>query len=378
MAQITDKITGKTAAAKTTRRKFLAGSALASGAVIASPALAQGNPEVKWRMPLFVPRSFDVLWGECVEFTKRVAEATEGKFQIQPFSAGEIVPGGPAVLDAVEAGTVECGYTLSYYSVGKDPTYAFGSTLPFGFNTRLQQAWYLRGGGGELCEEFFNSKNVTAIVMGNSTTQMGGWFRKEINTVDDLKGLKMRIPGLAGRVIAKLGVIPQQIPPGEIYPALERGTIDAAEWAAPHDDERLGFVKVAPYYYSPGWWEPNAMTHLFVHLPAWNGLPAHYKAIVRSAAEAINQTTVARYDVVNPLALRRLAANGAKLRFFSPEIMNASYEASFALYDEIGKSNARFAKIYTHWKKFLDESELYLRVADNYYENFIWSRRSKG
>jgi TRAP-type mannitol/chloroaromatic compound transport system substrate-binding protein len=328
-------------------------------------------------MPLFVPRPFDVLWNECGEFTRRLAEATDGKFQIQRFAAGEIVPGGPAVLDAVEAGTVECGYTLSYYSVGKDPTYAFASTLPFGLNTRLQQAWYLRGGGGELCEEFFRTKNVTGIVMGNSTAQMGGWFRKEINRVEDLKGLKMRIPGLAGRVVAKLGVTPQQIAPGEIYPALERGTIDAAEWAAAHDDERLGFVKVAPYYYSPGWWEPNAMTHLFVNLAAWNALPAHYKAIVRSAAEAVNQTTIANYDVVNPLALRRLVASGAQLRFFSPEIMNAAYDASFSLYDEIAKENPQFAKIYAHWKKFLDESELYVRVADNYYENFIWSRRSK-
>jgi TRAP-type mannitol/chloroaromatic compound transport system substrate-binding protein len=160
---------------RTTRRKFLTGTALASGALIASPAIAQSNPEVKWRMPLFVPRPFDVLWNECGEFTRRVAEATDGKFQIQRFAAGEIVPGGPAVLDAVEAGTVECGYTLSYYSVGKDAAYAFASTLPFGLNTRLQQAWYLRGGGGELCEEFFRTKNVTAIVMGNSTTQMGGW-----------------------------------------------------------------------------------------------------------------------------------------------------------------------------------------------------------
>ena len=363
---------------RATRRKFLTGTALASGALIATPAIAQSNPEVKWQMPLFVPRPFDVLWNECGEFTRRVAEATDGKFQIQRFGAGEIVPGGPAVLDAVEAGTVECGYSLSYYSIGKDPTYAFASTLPFGFNTRLQQAWYLRGGGGELCEEFFNTKNFTAIVMGNSTTHMGGWFRREINRLEDLKGLKMRIPGLAGRVMVKLGVIPQQIAPGEIYPALERGTIDAAEWAAAHDDERLGFVKVAPYYYSPGWWEPNAMTHLFVNRAAWNALPTHYKAIVRSAAEAVNQTTIANYDVVNPLALRRLVASGAQLRFFLPEIMNAAYDASFSLYDEIAKENPRFAKIYTHWKKFLDESELYLRVADNYYENFIWSRRSKG
>lgn len=361
----------------TTRRRFLKGAVLTSGAAIATPAIAQGNPEVRWRMPLFVPRPFDVLWNECGEFTRRVAEATGGKFQIQRFAAGEIVPGGPGVLDAVEGGTVECGYTLSYYSVGKDASYAFASTLPFGLNTRLQQAWYLRGGGGELCEAFFKTKNVTAIAMGNSTTQMGGWFRKEINTLDDLKGLKMRIPGLAGRVVAKLGVIPQQIAPGEIYPALERGTIDAAEWAASHDDERLGFVKVAPYYYSPGWWEPNAMTHLFVNLNAWNSLPAHYKAIVQSAAEAVNQTVVANYDVVNPLAMRRLIASGAKLRFFSAEIMNAAYDASFALYDEIAKGNPGFAKIYAHWKKFLDDSELYVRVADNYYENYIWSRRSK-
>ena len=363
--------------ARLTRRRFIGGTAAASAGTIAAPAIAQTSPDLRWRMPMFVPKNFDVLWKECTDFARRVSEATDGKFLIQLFAPGEIVPGGQAMLDSVEIGTVECCYTLSYYSVGKDPTYAFGSTLPFGLNTRMQQAWYLRGGGGELCEQFFRTKNLTGIVMGNSTAQMGGRFRKEIKTVADLRGLKMRIPGLAGQVIAKLGVVPQQIPPGDIYPALDRGTLDAAEFAAPYDDEKLGFSRVAPYYYTPGWWEPNGMTHLFINLNSWNSLPKHYKAILDSAALACNQNTVAAWDCANSVPLRRLIASGVQLRTFSPEIMNAAYEAAFSLYDEIASKNQAFATIYAHMKKFMEENELYQRVADGVYDNYVYSRRVK-
>jgi TRAP-type mannitol/chloroaromatic compound transport system substrate-binding protein len=363
---------------KVDRRAFLGSASLAAGtAAIATPAIAQANPEIRWRMPLFVPKSLETHWNETGEFAQRVADATEGKFQIQRFGAGEIVPGGPAVLDAVETGNVECGYTLSYYSVGKDPTYAFATTLPFGFNTRLQLSWMLRGGGGELMGEFFRTKNLVAIPIGNSTAQMGGWFRKEIKSLADLRGLKMRIPGLAGRVLAKLGAVPQQLSAGDIYPALERGTIDAAEWAHPAEDERMGFHRVAPYYYAPGWWEPNAMICLFVNTKAWDALPKHYKAIVESAALATHQNICAKYDQLNSAALRRLIAGGAKLSFFSTEILDAAHTASFQLFDEIAKENAGFAKVYAHWKKYLDENELYLRVAENSFESFAWSKRVK-
>ena len=270
-----------------TRRRVLKGSALAAATgTIASPAIAQSNPELKWRMPMFVPKSVESVMDAANDFTRRVSELSEGKFQIQHFGAGEIVPGGPAVLDAAETGTVECAFTLSYYSFGKDPAYAFGSTLPFGFNRRGQAAWLLKNGGLDLCNEFHNARGTHGIPVGNSTAQMGGFFRKEINKLDDLKGLKMRIPGLGGVIMAKLGVIPQQISPGDIYPALERGTIDAAEWAAPHDDFKFGFHKVAPYYYAPGWWEPQATIMVYTNLKKWQELPKHYKSILETAALA--------------------------------------------------------------------------------------------
>jgi TRAP-type mannitol/chloroaromatic compound transport system substrate-binding protein len=358
------------------RRNVLkAGLAGAAATAVAAPAIAQGNPEVKWRMPMFIPKSVLTLWNEGNDFCKRVAEATEGKFQIQPFAVGEIVPGGPAIMDAVQTGTVECGFTLSYYSFGKDPTYAFGTTLPFGFNTRMQMSWMLRGSGKQAYGDFMKANGCIAIPIGNSGAQMGGWFRKEINTLADLKGVKMRIPGLGGAVISKLGVVPQQIAAGEIYPALERGTIDAAEWAAPIDDEGFGFYRVAPYYYAPGWWEPNAAITLNINLAQWEKLPKHYQRIIEDAALATHQNIVAQYDVSNSLALRRLVSKGAQVRYFSTEILDAAYKASFETFDEISKTNAAFAKVYTAWKQHLDDNELYLRIGENSFESYTWAKR---
>ena len=183
-------------------------------------------------------------------FSKIIAELSDQKFQVQVFGPGEIVPAFQ-VFDAVSNGTVEMGNTASYYYIGKDLAFAFGTAVPFGLNTRQMNAWLTYGGGLDLLNELYKTYNVYGMPFGNTTAQMGGWFRKEINTVDDLKGLKFRIGGLAGQVVAKLGVVPQQIPPADIYPALEKGTIDAAEWIGPYDDEKLGFVKIAPYYYYP-------------------------------------------------------------------------------------------------------------------------------
>ena len=229
-----------------------------AGATMAAPAIAQSMPEIKWRMTTSWPKSLDTLYGGAEMMAKAVADATDNKFQIQTFAAGEIVP-GLQVLDAVQNGTVEMGHTASYYYFGKDPTFAFGTSVPFGPNQRLNQAWYTLGGGKEVLNEFYKNYNVISLLAGNTGCQMGGWFRKEINTVDDLKGLKFRIGGFAGRVLQKLGAVPQQIAGGDIYPALEKGTIDAAEWVGPYDDEKLGFYKVAPHYYYPGWWEGGPM-----------------------------------------------------------------------------------------------------------------------
>ncbi len=259
------------------RRSFVksAGLGLAASAAVggvAAPAIAQSQPEIKWRLAASWPKSLDTLFGGADFLAKRVAEATDNKFQIRTFAGGEIVP-ALQVLDAVQNNTVELGHTAAYYYVGKDPTFTFDGTVPFGLNTRQQNAWYTHGGGGELLRDFYKGYNIYPIPAGNTGAQMGGWYRKEIKTVEDLKGLKFRIGGWAGSVLTKLGVVPQMLAGGDIYPALEKGTIDAAEWVGPYDDEKLGFYKIAKYYYYPGWWEGTAQLTLYVNLDQWNKLP---------------------------------------------------------------------------------------------------------
>src|SRR5947199_8624276 len=277
------------------RRDFIkvTGLGAVGAAAVAAPAIAQSMPEIKWRMPTSWPKSLDTLYGGAEMMAKMVSEATDNKVQIQPFAGGEIVP-GLLVLDAVQNDTCEIGHTASYYYFGKDPTFTFGSAVPFGPNMRLNQAWYTLGGGKEVLNEFYKKYNVTSLLAGNTGCQMGGWFRKEINTVDDLKGLKFRIGGYAGRVIQKLGAVPQQLAGGDIYPALEKGTIDAAEWVGPYDDEKLGFVKIAPHYYFPGWWEGGAMLHAFINLDKWNQLTPTYKSVLEQAGQASNNWMMAK------------------------------------------------------------------------------------
>jgi TRAP-type mannitol/chloroaromatic compound transport system substrate-binding protein len=310
-------------------------------------------------------------------FAKQVAEATDGKFQIQVFAAGEIV-GMPQAVDAVANGTVEMTHTCSYYYFGKDPTFAIGTALPFGLNARQMNAWLYHGTGNDLLNEFYAKHNLYGMPAGNTGVQMGGWFRKEIKTVQDMQGLKMRIAGLAGQVMTKLGVVPQQIPGGDIYPALERGTIDAAEWVGPYDDEKLGFAKVAPFYYYPGFWEGGPSIHLFINQAKWKELPKAYQAVVTSAAAHTNVDMLAKYDARNPAALRRLVGGGAQLRPFSQEIMEAGFKASNELYEEIGSKNADFKKIYDSYRAFRGEEYLWFQVAEYAYDNFMIRARARG
>ncbi|MFL5096247.1 MAG: TRAP transporter substrate-binding protein, partial [Xanthobacteraceae bacterium] len=342
----------------------------------AAPAIAQSMPEIKWRMPTSWPKSLDTLYGGAEMMAKVVGEATDNKFQIQPFAGGEIVP-GLQVLDAVQNGTVEIGHTASYYYFGKDPTFTFGSAVPFGPNMRINQAWYMLGGGKEVLNEFYKKYNVTSLLAGNTGCQMGGWFRKEITTVDDLKGLKFRIGGFAGRVLQKLGAVPQQIAGGDIYPALEKGTIDGAEWVGPYDDEKLGFYKVAQYYYYPGWWEGGTANHLMINLQKWNELPKNYQAIVAAAAAYANSEEQAKYDSRNPAALKRLIANGTQLKPFSQPIMEACLKASNELYTETSARNADFKKVHDNLVAFRNEEYLWWQVAEYTYDTFMIRSRTR-
>ena len=357
------------------RRRFLETAALGLAAV---PAIAQSatRAQVQWRMTSSFPKSLDAIYGGAELISRRIAAATDGNFRIQVFAAGELVP-GLQVLDAVQNGTVECGHTASYYYVGKDPTFAFDTAIPFGLNTRQQNAWMYHGGGLDLMRELFKDYNIRPMPAGSTGAQMGGWFRKEIKTVADLRGLKFRIGGFAGNVLSRLGVVPQQIAGGDVYLALEKGTIDAAEWVGPYDDEQLGFNHVAKYYYYPGWWEGGPQLSLYVNTAHWNSLPPSYQAILEAAAAEANIWMTAKYDALNMQALRKLVAAGTQLRPFSKEILDACYEAAFELYDETAASNPRFRKVYDAWKVFREDQYLWFRIAENTFDNFVFAKSAQ-
>ncbi len=359
------------------RRQFIKAAGLgAAGAAIAAPAIAQSAPEIKWRLTSSFPKSLDALFGGAETFSRLVAEMTDNRFQIQSFAGGEIVPALQA-LDAVQNGTVEACHTAMYYYLGKDPTFAFGTVVPFGMNARMQNAWMYQGGGLDLLNEFLTAYNVTAFPGGNTGTQMAGWFRKEIASVDDLKGLKMRIAGLGGVVLQKLGVVPQVIPGGDIYPALEKGTIDAAEWVGPYDDEKLGLHKVAPIYHFPGWWEGSAMLHFGFNTGKFNELPKNYQAILRTAAAMTNSDVQAKYDARNPAALKKLVAEGTKLRPFPQPVMDACLKAATEVYADISAKNANFKKFHDHYMAFRNDQYLWWQIAEYNYDYFMIRARSR-
>ena len=360
------------------RREFLttAGAGLAASATIAAPAIAQSMPELKWRCTASWPKSLDVPYSALETVSKYVAEATDNKFQIQSFAAGEIVP-GLQVADAVENGTVEMCHTAAYYFIGKDPTFALYCSVPFGLNSRQQNAWFQDHGGQDMLNEFGKKHKIYAMAGGNTGTQMGGWFRKEINSVNDFSGLKMRIGGWAGKTMAKLGVVAQQIAAGDIYPALEKGTIDATEWIGPYDDEKLGLFKIAKYYYYPGWWEGGATQHFFINLDKWNGLPKAYQSLLTLACGYANMDVQAKYDARNPQAIKRLVAAGTQLRPFSPAIMEACWKASNEINAETSAINPDFKKILESQSEFRNDSNLWWQVAEYSFESFMIRMRAK-
>jgi TRAP-type mannitol/chloroaromatic compound transport system substrate-binding protein len=354
------------------RRLFIAaGGGTAAAATLATPALAQANPEVRWRMPSSFPRNLDVLYGSCERLGKRVAELTDGKFRITPFPAGEIVP-ALQVLDSVQQGGVECGHTPAIFYFGKDPALAFFTVVPYGMNRRQMAAWMRYGDGMKLANELFDSYNCIFMNFGDTGTQMGGWFRKEIRGLDDLKGLKFRVAGVAGLMFERLGVVPTQIAPGDIYPSLERGVIDAAEFIGPYDDEKLGLNKIARYYYAPGFWEPSSMGGFIANKQAWAALPAQYKAAVEVALAEIDTDQNARYDAWNPPALRRLIAGGAQLRSWPREVLLATWREAHGLYDDLSSKNPNFKKVWENYRTFRNEQYQWFRVAENAYENFAF------
>ncbi|MBD2313591.1 TRAP transporter substrate-binding protein [Desertifilum sp. FACHB-1129] len=360
------------------RRKLLtysaiaAGSAATLGACTAQSTQSGQNleqPTVRWRMATSWPKSLDTIFGGAETICQRVSEMTYGRFTITPFAAGEIVP-GLEVLDAVQQGTVECSHTASYYFVGKNPALGFGTTVPFGLTAQQQNSWLYHGNGLDALNKLYADFNVVSLPAGNTGTQMGGWFKRRIQSVSDLNGLKMRIPGLGGQVMSRLGVNVQVLPGGEIFLALERGAIDAAEWVGPYDDEKLGLNKAAQYYYYPGWWEPGATLEVQVNRSAWDKLPKEYQQVFKTATYEANMSMLAQYDAKNGEALKRLVDSGTQLAAYSPEIMQAAQKATFELYEESAAKDGTFREVYEQWKAFRQQVYGWDQINQLIFANF--------
>ncbi len=317
----------------------------------APPAQSSSLPTVEWRMATSWPNALDVLQGAAVAIGERVSAMTEGRFTISVFEAGEIVP-ALEVLDAVQNRTVECGHTAAYYFIGKNEAFGIATSLPFGLTAQQQNAWLYYGGGLEAVQGLYRDFGVVSFPAGNTGVQMGGWFKREINTLDDLKALRFRIPGLGGRVMQQLGVDTQTLAGGDTYLALDRGAIDAAEWVGPYDDEKLGLNKAAQFYYYPGWWEPGSTLDVLINQQAWDELPRVYQEIFKTVASEANITMLSEYESRNQEALDRLVAGGTILRPYSEEIMVAAQQAAFDLYEETASSNPSFKAIFEPWKEF--------------------------
>jgi len=357
------------------RRSFVRQAGLAGVlAAGAAPAVVHAQANVRWRLASSFPKSLDTIFGAADVFAKKVHELSGGKFQVAVHAGGELMPAF-GVVDGVQNGTVEMAHTAPYYFFGKDETFALGCTIPFGLNSRQMTAWMVEGNGLKLMREFYRNYNIINFPGGNTGAQMGGWYRKEIKSIADIKGLKMRIGGFAGKVLERMGGVPQNIPGGEIYSALEKGTIDAAEWVGPYDDQKLGFNKVAPNYYYPGWWEGGPQLDFFINTKAYEALTPEYKAIVDSAAAVAHIDMQAKYDAKNPAALKQLVGSGTKLFKFPKDVLDSAFKESMALYSELSGKNPNWKKVYEDYANFRRDQNLWFRFAEAGFDDFMQAQK---
>ena len=355
------------------RRSFIRQTGLA-GVLAAgvAPAVVHAQANIRWRLASSFPKSLDTIFGAAEVFAKKVSDMTGGKFQISTHAAGELMPAF-GVVDGVQGGTVEVAHTAPYYFFGKDETFAIGCAIPFGLNSRQMTAWVYEGNGLKLMREFYAKYNIISFPGGNTGAQMGGWYRKEIKTLDDIKGLKMRIGGFAGKVLERMGAVPQNIPGGEIYQALEKGTIDAAEWIGPYDDKKLGFNKVASYYYYPGWWEGGPQLDIMINIKAFEALTPEYKAIIESASAYAHVDMQAKYDARNPQALKDLVASKVQVLPFPKAVMDAAFKESMSLYEELNAKNANWKKVYEDYSAFRRDQNLWFRFTESTFDRYMQS-----
>ncbi len=340
------------------------------GDIEGAPAVRTGQ-RVSWRCASSFPRGLDTIYGSAETIGEVASALTGGRFRIRAYPAGELVP-GLQVMDAVQQGTVQVGQSTSYYYTGKNPALAFDAGVPFGMTARQQDAWLGEGGGLDVVRGVFADFGIVSFPGGNTGAQMGGWFRREVDAPDDLRGLKMRIPGLGGDVMDRMGVTVQVLAGGDIYPALERGAIDATEWVGPYDDEKLGLHQAAPFYYYPGWWEPSASVSFEVNRTAWDSLSSDYKAVFEVAAQVAARRMLVTYDAQNPAALERLVAGGTQLRPFSDEIMALARTTTDELLEENAAADAQYRQVYDHWRAFRDASHRWFGTAELRYAGFAF------
>ena len=357
-------------------RRSLIKNAGIAGVLAAGVAPAVHAQEaIRWRLASSFPKALDTIYGAAETFSKKVSEMSGGKFQISVHPGGELMPAIAGMVDNIQKGTTEMVHTAPYYFFGVNDVFALGCAIPFGLNSRQMTSWMYQGNGLKLMREFYGKYNIVNFPMGNTGAQMGGWYRKQIKTAADIKGLKMRIGGFAGKVLTRMGAVPQNIPGGEIYQALEKGTIDAAEWVGPYDDQKLGFNKVAPFYYYPGWWEGGPQLDAFVNKTAYDKLSPENKAILESAAAYAHTDMQAKYDAKNPGALKQLVAAKVKVLPFPKPVMDLAFKESMALYAELSASNPDWKKIYEDYAEFRRDSNLWFRFTEMRFDQFMQSQK---
>lgn len=337
-----------------------------------APSVHTGK-RLRWRLASSFPSSLDAMFGAAEILCEEVGKMSGGRFEIRPSQAGEIVP-GTEVLDAVQKGAVQLGQTCGYYYTGKSAALALETCVPFGLTARQQTAWLQDGGGNELLAPILGDFNVVSLPAGNTGTQMGGWFRNEVTDLDSLKGLKMRIPGLGGKVMSELGVATQLLAGGEIYQALERGAIDATEWVGPYDDMKLGFHEVAKHYHYPGWWEPGPHLAFYINKPEWEGLPEEYRAMLRSAARRAAELMQTRYDARNPGAMAEIRSKGVSVTPFAEDLMRGARDASEQLLTDMGSGDGEYGKIISAWRKFRKDSFGWFGTAELSYARYAFGQ----
>ncbi len=356
------------------RRSILKNAGIAGVLAAGAAPAVHAQATIRWRLASSFPKSLDTIYGTAEVFAKQVSDMTGGKFQISVHAGGELMPPF-GVVDGVQNGSVEMAHTAPYYFYGKDPTFCLGCAIPFGMNARQMDAWTNEGNGFKLLREFYAKFNIVHFAAGNTGAQMGGWFRKEIKSIADFKGLKFRTNPFAGKVLEPFGMIPQSIPGADLYPALEKGTLDALEWVGPYDDQKLGFNKVAPFYYYPGWWEGGPQLHFYINSKEWDKLPADYKAIVQAASAYANTSMLAKYDARNPIALKQLVGSGTKLKPFPQDVMAAAFKSAQQVFADLNNTNPEWKKVYTDYAKFLADQNAWFRFTEGTYDRFMQAQK---